>query len=99
MANENRPYLLWLSTHPCAVPGCHDRSGPPHHPRHDVGLGRRAHDHRAVPICHQHHVELHAKNGAFLGWPNDRLRAWLDATGAALRQLFESDRKDAYIPY
>jgi len=31
-----------------------------HHPRFGVGLGRKADDDKAVPLCGRHHRELHA---------------------------------------
>jgi hypothetical protein len=88
VANEDRDYLRWIAAHPCAM--CGAASGPPHHPRHDVGLGLRAHDHRAVPLCHSCHEELHRLNGHFAGWSRDKLRSWLDAVAASMRVLHDS---------
>jgi len=86
MANEDLTYILWLSRLPCSM--CGSISGPPHHPRHNVGLALRAHDHRAVPICYRCHEDLHRLSGRFRGWTRDRLRAWLDDLAVTLREQY-----------
>lgn len=85
MANEDPDYLDWIRRQPCAACG---RAAPsePHHPRHNVAMGRRAHDHRAVPLCGLtcHVPGIHALAGRFAGWTNTRVAAWCDDVAARL---------------
>jgi hypothetical protein len=89
MAKEDPDYIIWLAFLPCSVTDCQDRSGPPHHPRQNVGTGLRAHDHRAIPICPRHHEELHGMHGYFEDWHRQRVRDWLDDLAIALRNRYE----------
>jgi hypothetical protein len=86
MAGEDRDYADWLRAQPCCAP-CWPQhpSGEIHHARHDVGMGLRAHDHRAVPICRKHHTDLHGLSGPFRGWNRDGIRSFLDDEIARLR--------------
>ena len=81
MAGEDPHYLAWLGTQPCAVPDCGRQSAPPHHPRHSVGMSQRAHDHRAVPLCHEHHDSVQT----YALMPKLQLRDWLDVVAARCR--------------
>lgn len=84
------PYIAWLWTRPCRVPGCNHPSEP-HHLRHDengAALGARVKDdRRAISLCHWHHFErLHSTPWllrAELGV--DDLKAWQDAQLAEQR--------------
>ena len=87
MATEDPDYLAWVRRQRCAVPGC-ESSSEAHHPRHDVGLGLRAHDHRAIPLCHQHHAELHGLCGYFKGWSREQVRAFCERESAATRARY-----------
>ena len=60
----------------------------PHHPRHLAsGMGTKAPDRCAIPLCRWHHVyELHAVSGAFKGWRRARLVAWQDQQVAATQE-------------
>jgi hypothetical protein len=88
MAGEDQDYIVWLAmTQPCV--GCGARSGPPHHPRHDVGAGRRAHDRRAVPMCYLCHDSIHRLTyGRFKGWTRQQVRDFLDDHGMRLSALY-----------
>ena len=64
-------------------------SGPPHHPRYNVGMALRAHDHRAVPLCPECHDSIHRLTcGRFKGWVRQQVRDFLDDQGEALRALY-----------
>lgn len=43
---------------PCSVPGCTRRPAEPHHVR---TRGAGGSDSDCVPLCHEHHMELHGK--------------------------------------
>jgi hypothetical protein len=61
----------------CAPPGhgC-DEPAQAHHPRGMTGLGLKANDTDAIPLCRQHHQDLHELRGPFLGWSRERRKAW-----------------------
>jgi hypothetical protein len=64
-------------------------SGPPHHPRHNVGMAMRAHDHRVAPLCVDCHTSIHSLTwGRFKGWVRDQVRKFLDEQGAELRKQY-----------
>jgi hypothetical protein len=52
----------------------------------DRGLGQRAHDRTAIPLCLLHHRCWHDGNGAFLGWDRERRRDWADDQIAKTQQ-------------
>jgi hypothetical protein len=93
MAGEDRPYLAWVGSKLCATK-CGRTSGPPHHPRHaplggGVGLALKAHDRRAVNLCHQCHVDIHSLSGFFRGWRKQELRDWLDEVARDLQKQYD----------
>jgi len=89
MAGEDPAYTAWLRTLPCRVHGCH-RTPEVHHVRHHTGAGLRPHDNQGIPLCHRHHMALHAA-----AWPfslaKAKLKAWQHAQVAELRAVWESD--------
>lgn len=58
---RDRGYLEWLRGFRCLV--CDRRMTDAHHVRKgtDGGMGRKPSDCWCVPLCHEHHMELHAK--------------------------------------
>jgi len=91
MANEDRYYICWLGVQTCCATDCRNKSGPPHHPRHDVGMGMRAHDHRAVPLCPECHESIHRLTwGTFKGWTRDMVREFMDKKAMKYRKLYTS---------
>jgi hypothetical protein len=94
MAGEDHFYIAWLGGKECSS-RCGRRSGPPHHPRHNVGLAMRAHDHRAVPLCPECHESIHRLTfGFFKGWNRQQVRYWLDALAVKYRALYENLNKE-----
>ena len=94
MANEDPTYLSWLRRQPCSAPGEPHPGGDPHHATHldnggGVGMGMRGHDHRAIPLCRKHHMEIHSLGGPFRGWLRDHVRAWVDARIEESRARYE----------
>ena len=61
-------------------------SGPPHHVRHNVGMGMRAHDHRAVPLCLEHHED--AQRYRLAGMDKIEMRSFFDNVAEKLRTQF-----------
>lgn len=92
MANEDRNYLTWLRMRRCCAPGPPHAGGEPHHPRHDehgaVGMGLRAHDHRAISLCRACHLAIELHTGPFAGWTKERVREWVDDQAARLLRLY-----------
>jgi hypothetical protein len=40
------------------------------------GLGQRADDRTAIPLCRRHHQAWHDGRGVFLGWTHERRAVW-----------------------
>ena len=83
MAGEDKSYIRWVGSGMCCLPSCGQMSGPPHHPRHNVGMGQRAHDHRAVPLCMEHHED--AQQYRLAGMTKEKMREFLDEVAEKLR--------------
>jgi hypothetical protein len=59
---RDEAYLARVRREPCCICG-DDTSVEAHHPRIGVvGMGRKADDAKAVPLCGRHHRELHTMN-------------------------------------
>jgi len=56
---ENAKYLAWVKTQPCEC--CGRPSDDPHHliGWGQGGMATKAHDSLVIPLCRQHHTELH----------------------------------------
>jgi hypothetical protein len=93
---EDKPYLAWLRTRPCRVPGCHGKAIP-HHLRHaatGAAMGARIKDdRRAISLCDRHHtgdVGIHTVPGLLrLELAVDDLKEWQDAQLAEQRGEWE----------
>lgn len=62
---ESTKYLKWVKTQPCAC--CGQSADDPHHliGWGQGGMGTKAHDILTIPLCRQHHDELHRDPQAF----------------------------------
>lgn len=88
-AGEDPAYLARVRLLVCVaryLSACHGRIEA-HHAGRRPGIGRKAHDHTAVPLCSAHHTDWHQAAGAFRGWQRDRRREWADEQIAATRAL------------
>ncbi|XBY10331.1 DUF968 domain-containing protein [Escherichia coli] len=61
----NEKYTRWVKTQPCAC--CGQPADDPHHliGHGQGGMGTKAHDIFTLPLCREHHNELHADPLAF----------------------------------
>ncbi|ENV4490819.1 DUF968 domain-containing protein, partial [Shigella flexneri] len=61
----NEKYKRWVKTQPCAC--CGKPAGDPHHliGHGQGGMGTKSHDIFTLPLCREHHNELHADPLAF----------------------------------
>ncbi|HAH8699018.1 TPA: DUF968 domain-containing protein, partial [Escherichia coli] len=61
----NEKYTRWVKTQPCAC--CGKPADDPHHliGHGQGGMGTKAHDIFTLPLCREHHNELHADPQAF----------------------------------
>lgn len=62
---ENERYTRWVKSLPCCA--CRVPADDPHHP-YDVGFGGKATkvpDYWCIPLCREHHDELHHDVGAW----------------------------------
>lgn len=80
MAGENLPRLLWTKRQagcaPDAPSGCTGVVEAHHAGRR--GVGQKAHDESAIPLCINHHWDWHGHRGPFRGWLNGQRRVWSD---------------------
>jgi hypothetical protein len=49
-----------------------------HHAGKHPGVGMKAHDWTAIPLCTAHHRAWHRHEGPFDGWDKDKRRSWSD---------------------
>lgn len=106
MAGEDREYLELVRSLRCCAPACSKTPCEAHHPRVGVvGMGKRGNDNTAIPLCTEHHRDLHGLSGPFKAWDGRSLREWqqdriADTAEAcfALRPRF-GDIDDAEMPF
>ena len=67
-------YLARVRSLPCCV--C--RAPPPSHAHHETGwgMGLKAPDRRAFPLCAKDHRDFHDGKGRFDGWTANERRVW-----------------------
>lgn len=88
-------HLAFVRTLFCA--GCGGK--PPNDPHHDTagrGMGQKADDKRAFPMCRCCHDEFHDGRGQFDGWSKDRRRAWQADQVAAVQALAQQASPDGH---
>lgn len=101
----DKSYLQWVRECPCAVQPCNGRSEA-HHPtngeteRHSKslggrrGLGQKAADATAFPLCAKHHDQLHDGRGFFEDLDQAARRAWQYEQSRYHRELYEGIAKE-----
>lgn len=68
----NETYTRWVKTQPCEC--CRRPADDPHHiVGHGMGDSNKAHDLFVIPLCREHHDELHADPVAFEAKYGDQL--------------------------
>ena len=69
----NEKYTRWVKAQPCAC--CNKQADDPHHliGHGQGGMGTKAHDLFVIPLCREHHDELHADPVAFEAKYGDQL--------------------------
>lgn len=77
MAGEDQDYLGWVRARACVLAplGCFGRVQA-HHAGTDRGMGQRAHDDTAIPLCAHHHRAWHDLGQPFRAMTKDQRRAW-----------------------
>ena len=78
MAGDAPEYLAHVRGRRCCAPSSHFGSVEAHHAG-ARGLGQRASDMTAIPLCTLHHRDWHDCNGVFRGWSKEQRRAWAEA--------------------
>ena len=73
MANEDPEHIKRIRQRGCAV--CGQTPSEAHH-RTGAGMGRRSHDHEAIPLCTAHHRALHSGGEPFDTMGKAGRRAW-----------------------
>lgn len=51
-------------------------------------MGKRAHDHRAIPLCRQHHQDIELRHGPFAGWTREQVRRFEDEQADLARATY-----------
>lgn len=67
-------HLDRLSTYPCAV--CGTQMAHCHHPRAAAGMGQRASDFLAIPLCYECHQGQHGIHGDRGAWKLRKMDEW-----------------------
>lgn len=72
---HDKAYLAWLRQQPCAIcrdntatEAAHLRVGSIEHGKKPAGLQEKSSDRWAVPLCHRHHSESHARGNEREWW-------------------------------
>jgi hypothetical protein len=55
------------------------------------GLGQKADDHTAVPLCRFHHRCWHDGRGVFVDWSHERRAVWAMAVIEETKRLLEDE--------
>lgn len=81
-------YLAWVRTLKCAAPqGLHGCRGKVEaHHAGARGLGQRAGDDTAIPLCTFHHRAWHDGRGVFVDWDKATRAAWVAAVVSEVQQ-------------
>jgi hypothetical protein len=87
VAGEDPAYLAWVRQQPCSVCG---RWGSEAHHTGRHGVGQRAHDHTAVPLCHACHMAWHAASGWCRGMDKGARRQWSAAMVDRVRDAYDA---------
>ena len=90
MANEDPKYLQWIREQPCVM--CKRTPSAEVHHETGAGMGLRAHDHKAMPLCHRCHMAFHAVHGPFKGWDRKKLNEWQKEQYQRTRQRWNEER-------
>jgi hypothetical protein len=65
---KNKEHLIWVKQQPCAIAGCRKKNVVAHHLLKPFdghkGMGMKANDRNAIPLCNDHHVSLHTQHGS-----------------------------------
>ena len=88
---RSKKYLAYIKSKPCLI--CGSTATEPHHePLGKAGMGIKAPDSHAVPLCHEHHVLRHSRGmsiyPAYIDIPMciiSLLTSYLDATDSRAR--------------
>jgi hypothetical protein len=97
MANEDAEYLRWIRTQSCR--GCGRCAPSEAHHAGKRGLGQRAHDHTAIPLCRDCHRAWHDCRAPFAGWARAEREAWAEAQIAVMRATFLDPNHREEIPW
>ncbi len=91
MRRRNKAHLAFVAAQPCLV--CQRSPCDAHHlkfaePR---TLGRKVSDEFTVPVCREHHHELHRHGNEMAWWANLRIDALSEAKELWAVTLFQAD--------
>jgi len=92
-AGSDPAYLVWVRRQSCALfARCTEIEGPfcegrihAHHAGRRPGVGMKAPDDTAIPLCEKHHRAWHDMTGIFAGLSKLERRRWSAARRAALK--------------
>jgi len=91
MAGEDKTYVAWVRTQPCAAAHLGVCYGgiEAHHNREQTGLSLKPHDHQTIPLCRQHHAEWHSAAGTFSRMGKEARRRWGRRAVTATRRRWD----------
>jgi hypothetical protein len=98
MAGEDRAYVTWIRSQPCAVRSRECRGPVQAHHAGRRALSRRAHDETCVPLCMHSPRSLPPALPPFDGGKDSR-RTWADTTIRAMQTGYVLSLLDPPVPY
>ena len=91
---RDHAYMAWVKSLPCVGPFPHQCQGPSEAHHAGVrGLGQRAEDSTAIPLCRNAHHAWHSGGEAFAGWQNWERRTWADIMIREMQALYASQQR------
>jgi hypothetical protein len=99
VAGEDPEYITWVRQQACLarlLPGYAEPcvGAVQAHHAGKKGVGMRAHDDTAIPLCLRHHQNWHDANGVFKGWGKSQRSEWAESQIEAVRRRFDKPRPD-----
>lgn len=90
MADEDPEYIRWIKEQPCNQ--CGRQRGCDAHHRTGTGMAMRAHDHSAMPLCRECHMEFHAGSGPFKEMKKQARRDYQDEAIQRCRRVYNASK-------
>lgn len=104
MAGDDPDYIRWMRLRMCVNAAyCGRRACEPHHARRDrhgpVGMGQRASDRRAIPICRPCHDDFHDGRNYFASMNVEQRREWMESQITRCQAAYADSFLPLVVPF